>query len=152
MLGTSWRRNDGASPLRPFETSLLRPNKMSWRRTTETPWRRSIETSLGISFESCLRRCGDVMVGRLCYVLFLCRYGVSIRRRGDAPLRCLGDVPSRRRWVFHLRCTCDVTGTYRETSLRRLNARWGAHLKNFMNNSNRLLRSSEIKRVSPFFF
>ena len=60
------------------------------------------------------------MVGRLCYVLFRRRYGVSIRRRGDAPLRCLGDVPSRRRWVFHLRCTCDVTGTYRETLLRRL--------------------------------
>ena len=53
------------------------------------------------------------------------RYDVPIRRRGDAPLRRLRDVPSRRRWVFHLSSTCDVTGTYRETSLRRLNAGWG---------------------------
>ena len=33
-------------------------------------------------------------------------------------LRRLGDVP-KRRWVFHLRHTCVVSGTYRETSLRR---------------------------------
>ena len=50
---------------------------------------------MGVSFETCLRR------------------------REDVPLRSLGDVPLRRRWVFHLRRTCDVTGTYRETSLRR---------------------------------
>ena len=50
---------------------------------------------MGLSFETCLRR------------------------REDVPLRRLGDVPLRRRWVFHLRRTCDVTGTYRETSLRR---------------------------------
>ena len=59
------------------------------------------------------------MVGRRCYVLLSRRYNVPIRRRRDAPLRRLGDIPSRRRWVFHLRRTCDVTGTYRETSLRR---------------------------------
>ena len=58
-------------------------------------------------------------MGRRCYVLLRRRYDVPIRRRGDAPLRRLGNVPSRRRWVFHLRRTCDVTGTYRETSLRR---------------------------------
>ena len=40
-------------------------------------------------------------------------------RRGYAPLRRLGEVPPRPRWVFHLRRTCDVTGTYRETSLQR---------------------------------
>ena len=57
------------------------------------------------------------MMGR--HVLLRRRYDVPIRRRGDAPLRRLGNVPSRRRWVFHLRRTCDVTGTYRETSLRR---------------------------------
>ena len=57
--------------------------------------------SLGVSFESFLRR----------------RYDVPIRRRGDVPLRRLGDVPSRRRLVFHLERTCDVTGTYRDTSL-----------------------------------
>ena len=59
------------------------------------------------------------MMGRRCYVLLRRCYDVQIRRRRDAPLRCLGDVPSRRRWVFHLRRTCDVAGTYRQTSLRR---------------------------------
>ena len=59
------------------------------------------------------------MVGRRCYVLLRRRYDVPIRRRRDAPLRRPGDVPSRRRWLFHLRRTCDVAGTYRETSLRR---------------------------------
>ena len=59
------------------------------------------------------------MVRRRCYVLLRRRYDVPIRRRRDAPLRRLGGVLSRRRWVFHLRRTCDVTGMYRETSLRR---------------------------------
>ena len=74
---------------------------------------------MGVSFKTCLRRRGDVMMGRRCYVLLRRHYDVPIRRRGDAPLRRLGDVPSRRCWVFHLRRTCGVTGTYRETSLRR---------------------------------
>ena len=74
---------------------------------------------MGVSFETFLRRRGDVMMGRRCYVLLRRYYDVPIRRCRDAPLRGLGDVPSRRRWVFHLRRTCDVTGTYRETSLRR---------------------------------
>ena len=74
---------------------------------------------MGVSFETCLRRRGDVMMGRCCNVLLRRRYDVPIRRRGDAPLRRLGDVPSRRRWVFHLRRTCDIAGTYRETSLQR---------------------------------
>ena len=59
------------------------------------------------------------MMGRRCYVLLRRRYDVPIRRCRDAPLRRLGDVPLRPRWVFHWRRTCDVTGTYRETSLRR---------------------------------
>ena len=59
------------------------------------------------------------MMGRRCYVFLRRHYDVQIRRRGDAPLRRLGHVPSRRRWVFHLRGTCDVAGTYRETLLRR---------------------------------
>ena len=42
-----------------------------------------------------------------------------MRRREEVPLRRLGEVPLRRRWVFHLRRTCDVIGTYRETSLQR---------------------------------
>ena len=50
-------------------------------------------------------------MARRCYVL--------LRRPHDVPIRCRGDVPPRRRWVFHLRRTCDVTGTYRERSLRR---------------------------------
>ena len=119
MFETSWRRNDGASLLRPFEMSLWRSNKTSWRRTTETSWRRYNETSLGVSFETCLRRCGDVIMGCRCYVLLRGRYDVPIRRGRDARLRRLGDVPSKRRWVFHLRRTCNVTGTYRETSLWR---------------------------------
>ena len=44
----SWRRADGASSLRPLETSSRHTNKMSWRRTTET--------LLGVSFERYLRR------------------------------------------------------------------------------------------------
>ena len=59
------------------------------------------------------------MMGRRCYVILRRRYDVPIRRRGDAPLRRLRDVPSRRRWVFYLKRTCDDTGTYSETSLRR---------------------------------
>ena len=59
------------------------------------------------------------MMGRRCYVLLRRRYDVPIRRHRDAPLRRLGDVPSKCRWVFHLRRTWDVTGTYRQTSLRR---------------------------------
>ena len=58
-------------------------------------------------------------MGRRCYVLLRRCYDVATRRCGDVPLRRLGDVPSRRRWVFHLGYTCDVAGTYRETSLRR---------------------------------
>ena len=66
---------------------------------------------MGVSFETCLRPRGDVMMGRCCYVLLRRRYDVPIRRLGDAPLRRLGDVPSRRRWVFYLRLV--------ETSWRR---------------------------------
>ena len=58
-------------------------------------------------------------MGRRCYVLLRRRHDVRIRCRGHAPLRRLGDVPRRRRWVFHLRRNCDVAGTYREMSLRR---------------------------------
>ena len=66
---------------------------------------------MGVSFETCLGRRGDVMMGRCCYVLLRRPYDVPIRRRGDAPLTRLGDVPSRRRWVFYLRLV--------ETSWRR---------------------------------
>ena len=79
---------------------------------------------MGVLFETCLRRRGDVLMGRRCYVLLRRRHDVPIRRRGDVPLRHLDDVPMRRRWVFHLRRTYDVAGTYRQTSLRRLFAGW----------------------------
>ena len=42
---------------------------------------------MGVSFETYRRRRRDVLMGRRRYV----------------PLRRLGDVPMRRRWVFHLR-------------------------------------------------
>ena len=58
-------------------------------------------------------------MGRRHYVPLRGRRNIPIRRREDVPLSYLGDVPLRRRWVFHLRRTCDVAGTYKETSLRR---------------------------------
>ena len=58
-------------------------------------------------------------MGRRRYVLLRRRHDVPIK-----PLRRLGDVPTRRRCVFHLRCTCDVAEMYRETSPRRLIAGW----------------------------
>ena len=70
-------------------------------------------------FETSWGRLGEVLMRRRCYVLLWRRHDVPIRRRGDVPLRRLGDVPTRRRWVFHVGRTCDVDGTYRETSLRR---------------------------------
>ena len=75
--------------------------------------------SLGVSFETCLRQRGNVLMGRLCYDLLRRRYDVPKTRGGDVPLRRLSDVPSRRRLVFHLGRTCNVTGTYRQKSLRR---------------------------------
>ena len=65
---------------------------------------------MGVSFETCLRRRGDVLMGRRHYVLMRRHHDIPTRRREDVPLRRLGGVPLRR--------TCDVTGTYKETSLR----------------------------------
>ena len=72
---------------------------------------------MGVSFETYLRRRGDVLMER--------RHYVPLRRRHDKPIRRLEDIPLRRRWLFHLRRACDVAETYRETSPRRLVARWG---------------------------
>ena len=66
-----------------------------------------------------MRRRGDVLMGRRHYVPLRRRHNIPIRRREDVPLRRLGDIPLRCRWVFHLRRTCNVAGTYKETSLRR---------------------------------
>ena len=79
---------------------------------------------MGVSFETCLRRRGDVMMGRRCYILLRRRCDAPIRPRRDAPLRRLGGVPSRRRWVFHFRRHWDVQRDVASTSPRRLNARW----------------------------
>ena len=74
---------------------------------------------MGVSFETYLRRRGDVVMGRRHYVPLRRRHDIPIRRREDVPLRRLGDVSLRHRWVFHLRRTCDVAGMYKETLLRR---------------------------------
>ena len=58
-------------------------------------------------------------MGRRHYVPMRRHHDIPIRRHEEVPLRRLGDVPLRRRWVFHLRRTYNVAGTYRETSLRR---------------------------------
>ena len=50
--------------------------------------------------------------------LLCSQHDVPIRCCGEVPLRRLGDVPQRHCWVFHFRRKCDVTGTYRKTSLQ----------------------------------
>ena len=57
-------------------------------------------------------------MGHHCYVFLRRRHDVPGKCRRDVPLRRLGGAPQRRRWVFRLRRTCDITGTYREMSLR----------------------------------
>ena len=61
--------------------------------------------SLGVLFETYLRRSGDVQMGRRHYVPWRCRYDILLRRCEDVLMRRLGDVPLRRRRVFHLRRT-----------------------------------------------
>ena len=58
-------------------------------------------------------------MGRRHYVPMRRHHHIPVRRRKDVPLRRFGDVTLRRRRVIHLRRTNHVTGTYRETSLRR---------------------------------
>ena len=60
LLETSWRYTDLTSLLRPLETSSWRSNKTLWKRASETSWWRSAKTSLGVSFETHLRRCWDL--------------------------------------------------------------------------------------------
>ena len=88
-------------------------------RTTETSWWRTTETSLGVSLETYLRRGRDVLMGLRHYVSLRRRHDIPLRLCEDVPLRHLGDVPLRQCWMFHLRRTCDVTGTYKKMSLRR---------------------------------
>ena len=53
------------------------------------------------------------------------RHYVPMKRHHDIPIKRRKDVPLRRRWVFHLRRTCDVIGTFVMTAPRRLVAGWG---------------------------
>ena len=55
-------------------------------------------------------------MGRHYYVLLRDRYDVPIRLCGEVLLRRLGNAPSRRCWMFHLRRT--------STSLRRTKRPW----------------------------
>ena len=68
---------------------------MSRKRNIETWWRRTTTTLLGVLFGTYRRRHRDVLMGR----------------RGYVPLRRLGNVALRRRWVFHLRLVWDVVET-----------------------------------------
>ena len=58
-------------------------------------------------------------MGRRCNILLRRCHNVPIKCRGDLPLRGLGKVPPRRRWVIHLRRNCNVAATYKKTSLQR---------------------------------
>ena len=60
---------------------------MCSKRNSETWWRHTTTTFLGVLFGTYKRRRRDVLMGGGGYV----------------PLRCLGNVPLRRRWVFHIR-------------------------------------------------
>ena len=66
---------------------------------------------VNVSFETYLRRCGDVLMGRCHYIPLKRRYEMPIRRREEVPLTRLGDFPLRRGWVFLLRRTRDVART-----------------------------------------
>ena len=57
---------------------------------------------MGVSFETYLKRRGDVLMRRRHYVPLRRRHDIIIRLREDVPLTRLRDVPLRRRWVFHL--------------------------------------------------
>ena len=119
---------------------------MSRQRNSETWWRHITATLLEVSFGSYRRCCRDVLMGRRGYVplrhlwVFHLRliwdvvetywWDVVITSPWDVVTtsnkmswrhtsETFGDVSLRRRWVFCLRRTCDVAGTYREMSLRR---------------------------------
>ena len=95
-----------------------RHDKVIWKRSrdgsnSETWWRRTTATLLGVSFGSYRRCCRDVLKGCSGYL----------------PLRHLGDVPLRFRWVLHLKLVWyvvetnwwEVVITSHETSSRHTN-------------------------------
>ena len=69
---------------------------MSQQRNSETRWRCTTATLLSVWFGTYRRRRRDVLMGLQRYV----------------PLRSLGDVTLRRRWLFHLRLFWDVEETH----------------------------------------
>ena len=130
------------------------------QRNSETCWKITTATLLGVSFGSYRRRCRDLLMRRhrcvplrclddvplrrrwvfhlrfvwdvletfwwnvvitsTCYTQLRRRQEVPIKRCGDLLLRRVGVFPPRCRWVFCLRRTCDVAGTYRDTSCYRV--------------------------------
>ena len=65
-------------------------NGTSWIRTTETPRWRTTEASFVVSFETCLRRRGDVLMWRYCYVVSMFHRDVVGCPIWDIPVTSLG--------------------------------------------------------------
>ena len=67
--------------------SNLKTCRPSQQRNSKSWWRRTTATLLVVSFGTYRKR----------------RRGVEMGRRGYVPLRRLGEIPLRCRWMFHLR-------------------------------------------------
>ena len=115
---TWWRRIAATLLGVSFGSNRRRCRDVQMRRRGYVPLRRlgwhATVTLLGVSFETYLIRCGDVLMGRRHYVPLRHRYDKPMRRCEDVPLSCLSDVPLRRHWVFQLKGTCDVAGTWKD--------------------------------------
>ena len=122
------RQRNSETWLRRTTATLLGVSFGSYRRRRSdvlmgrrgyVPLRRFGDVPLRRRWVFHLRRRGDVLMRRRHYVPLRRGHDIPIRCREDVPLRRLDGVPLRCRWVFHLRHTCDIAGTYKETSLRR---------------------------------
>ena len=106
--------------MEPYDSSVIEcfiwDLQETWWRSTEETSISTTDTSICVSFETCLRFRGEVLIGGRCYVLLRHCHDVSIRRHGHVPL-------------IHTRSTetsLDVSfetylrrrGSYRKTSLR----------------------------------
>ena len=80
-------------------------NGTLWIPITKKSFWRTNETPRGVSFETCCRCRGDVLMGPSCYILLRCRQDAPIRRHVYIPLRSLGDVSPRRWPAISLGCT-----------------------------------------------
>ena len=89
-----------------LETPQTCTNGTSWIRTTETPRWRTTEVSIVVSFETCLRRRGDVLMWRYCYVVSMFQWDTvetyhnetSLRRSIETSLGVLFETFLWRRW------------------------------------------------------